>query len=238
MSQPRIPPFHAVPLRARSDGWTPLRQAEFIGHLAETRSVAKAARAVGMARETAYRLRTRPFSESFCAAWDAALGRPLDSALLASPSALIQPNRKVTLPALAWRIESGVWSVILRRGKYAGVRQKPDNSAVLAAASRLGLLSRTPLHRADHSGPGLFSKPGIGVASDGISPSQPNGQTVAIQSRASSTVRPNKQRNPNPANMYNQDQVKWRSCSSGERMADYAAAHRTTHHVGECSCRG
>lgn len=34
---PRIPLFHAVPTRVCADGWTPLRQAEFIGHLAETR---------------------------------------------------------------------------------------------------------------------------------------------------------------------------------------------------------
>ena len=47
----RVPPFLPVPLRARADGWTPERQARFIGLLAETGSVVEAARAVGMSRE-------------------------------------------------------------------------------------------------------------------------------------------------------------------------------------------
>ena len=47
-----MPAFVPVPLRTRSDGWTPLKQAEFLGYLAETRSVAEAARRVNMARET------------------------------------------------------------------------------------------------------------------------------------------------------------------------------------------
>ncbi|MGB3740094.1 MAG: hypothetical protein WA948_12180, partial [Pontixanthobacter sp.] len=70
---PRIPQFHAVRVRIREDGWTPQRQAKFIGYLAQTGSVTDAARLVGMARETAYRLRTREWSESFCSAWDAAM---------------------------------------------------------------------------------------------------------------------------------------------------------------------
>ena len=143
-AQPRtparyIPPFHAVPLRARADGWTPLRQAEFIGHLAETRSVAGAARAVGMARETAYRLRGRAGGEGFDAAWDAALARTATAAgrarLLAALETArdaIKPSRKVTLRQLEWRVESGIWQVILRGGRYAGVRRKADNSALLA----------------------------------------------------------------------------------------------------------
>ena len=53
----RVPPFLPVPLRARADGWTPERQARFIGLLAETGSVAEAARRVGMGRESAWRLR-------------------------------------------------------------------------------------------------------------------------------------------------------------------------------------
>jgi hypothetical protein len=71
IARPRaIPLFHAVPVRDRHDGWTPRRQAAFIGHLAETRSVSEAARRVEMARESAYQLRRRPGAGSFCAAWD------------------------------------------------------------------------------------------------------------------------------------------------------------------------
>lgn len=162
----RIPPFHAVPGRSRSDGWTPLKQAEFIGELAETRSVAEAALRVGMARETAYRLRRRKWSASFCAAWDAALGRPprtfepkvagagqmvarleklgvrgraLGLAPLAtSLSSGTQQPGKVTLDELRWRWETGLWSVILRRGKYAGVIRRADDSALLQAVALTG----------------------------------------------------------------------------------------------------
>jgi hypothetical protein len=169
----RIPPFHAVPGRARADGWTPLKQAEFIGELAETRSVAEAARRVGMTRETAYRLRQRKWSASFCAAWDAAMERPpmasrrkfagagLMAARLAKlglggralamaardapPEGRTQADGtqadgtqidgtgsapKVTLAELQWRLETGLWSVILRRGTYAGVINKADDSAL------------------------------------------------------------------------------------------------------------
>ena len=56
----RVPPFLPVPLRARADGWTGERQARFVGKLAETGCVSAAARAVGMSRLSAYRLRARP----------------------------------------------------------------------------------------------------------------------------------------------------------------------------------
>jgi hypothetical protein len=65
--------FHPVPLRTRHDGWTPDRQRAFISQIRLTGSVDAAARAVGMCRETAYRLRRRPGAESVAAAWDAAL---------------------------------------------------------------------------------------------------------------------------------------------------------------------
>src|SRR5688572_25963890 len=71
--RPRLPAFHPVPVRTRADGWTPVRQAEFIGMLAETGSVSAAAEFVGMTRETAYRLRRKPGAEEFARAWDVAL---------------------------------------------------------------------------------------------------------------------------------------------------------------------
>ena len=75
----RVPAFTPVPLRFRADGWTPLRQAAFLGALAETWSVAAAARAAGMSRESAYRLREKPGAESFAAAWDAILAQRPES---------------------------------------------------------------------------------------------------------------------------------------------------------------
>ena len=127
-----IPPFYPVPVRERRDGWTAQRQADFIGHLAETRSVTAAARRVQMARETAYRLRQRPWSESFRAAWDAALGKAPEC-----PS----ERRKVTTAELQWRLDSGLWAIRMFRGKFVGASQKPDDSALY------GLLARYSRHK-------------------------------------------------------------------------------------------
>ena len=145
----RIPPFHTVPSRLRCDGWTALKQAEFIGHLAETGSVREAASRVGMARETAYRLRRREGAESFVAAWDAALARGRGKAAPPVPAIVWppvrppvtgqerpKPKRKVTLPELLWRMDTGIWRLKLRHGRYIGVSQKADNSAVLEILRR------------------------------------------------------------------------------------------------------
>ncbi|NVE95932.1 hypothetical protein [Altererythrobacter lutimaris] len=66
-------PDSALPYAQRHDGWTPAKQAEFLHALAETHSVAKAARAVGMSRQSAYGLRARLKGEPFDFAWGAAL---------------------------------------------------------------------------------------------------------------------------------------------------------------------
>jgi hypothetical protein len=57
----------------RRDGWTAARQLTFLSELARTHKVAKAARAAGMSRESAYRLRARDPHGLFAAAWDRAL---------------------------------------------------------------------------------------------------------------------------------------------------------------------
>lgn len=72
--------FTPVPqTRIRSDGWSPLVQRRFIHALSVMGSVGAAARAAGMGRVSAYRLRERAIrlgggAESFAAAWDAAIG--------------------------------------------------------------------------------------------------------------------------------------------------------------------
>ena len=69
------PLFTPVPLaRARSDGWHPDVQRNFVRALSVMGSVGPAARAVCMSRASAYRLRERPGAEGFAAAWDIALG--------------------------------------------------------------------------------------------------------------------------------------------------------------------
>ena len=52
-----LPTFDSVPVKYRHDGWTPARQKAFIGALADTGSVSRAARYVNMSPEGAYYLR-------------------------------------------------------------------------------------------------------------------------------------------------------------------------------------
>lgn len=61
--------------RIRRDGWTPDRQLRFLQMLGRTRSVTKAAAAVRMSRESAYRLRGRLKGELFALAWDSVMTR-------------------------------------------------------------------------------------------------------------------------------------------------------------------
>jgi hypothetical protein len=84
---PHLPAFTPVPVRARRDGWTEERQRLFIRALAQSPCIEAAARAAGMSRESAYRLRRREGAGSFAAAWD--------SILAARP-------RGTTSPALVW----------------------------------------------------------------------------------------------------------------------------------------
>lgn len=119
---PRVPPFYPVPTRVRRDGWTIARQAEFLGMLAETGSVLGACEAVGMSRNSAYRLRARPKAESFAAAWDAALGAPV---------------RKVTVTDVAFLAYHGLVRPVMFRGKYRGATHTPDTSALMRLVKRL-----------------------------------------------------------------------------------------------------
>lgn len=62
--------------RIRRDGWTPERQLAFLDALAGTRNVTKAARAAGMSRESAHRLRDRCEDGLFALLWDRILAPP------------------------------------------------------------------------------------------------------------------------------------------------------------------
>jgi hypothetical protein len=66
--------YRWVPVRRRPryDGWTEEKQRRFIEVLADTGIVTAAARAVGMSRESAGRLRRSPHGAAFARAWDAA----------------------------------------------------------------------------------------------------------------------------------------------------------------------
>jgi hypothetical protein len=118
----RIPAFVPVPLRARVDGWTPARQAAFLGYLAETGSVQHAAARVGMSRETAYRLRTKPHAESFNAAWDGVL-RALAGGSIHAP-------RKVTLHELEQRAMFGLLRPLMYRRRFVSTAKIADPAAL------------------------------------------------------------------------------------------------------------
>ena len=55
--------------------WSPSKMAEFLRLLAATHSVSAAARAVGMSRQSAYKLRSRLKGTAFDAAWDEAFSQ-------------------------------------------------------------------------------------------------------------------------------------------------------------------
>ena len=66
--------YRWVPVRRRprTDGWTEEKMRRFIETLADTGQVGLAAKAVGMSRESAYKLRRAPHAAAFARAWDAA----------------------------------------------------------------------------------------------------------------------------------------------------------------------
>ena len=82
--------------RPRANGWTADRQRLFIATLADTGSVAEAARTAGITARSAYRLRSDPRGAAFARAWEAALmtaaGRltavAFDRAFIGSPRRL------------------------------------------------------------------------------------------------------------------------------------------------------
>jgi hypothetical protein len=131
----RVPAFVPVPLRGRADGWTAARQARFLGALTETRSVLAVARKVGMARETAYRLRRRQGAESFAAAWDAALGRMAGGGVTGA-------RRKVTVEERMARALFGLVKPVMYGGRHVATVEKPDNRALLAHLARIDRAAR------------------------------------------------------------------------------------------------
>lgn len=135
--------FDPVPLRARRDGWTVERQRAFIAVLFAERSVQAAATAVGMSRESAYRLRARPGAASFAAAWDAAL----------APRACYTTSQSL----LVHRAFYGTCKPIMHRGEQVGTLVRPDNAALLKLSARFDRLSQ-PGRRRGQTEPGGSSR--------------------------------------------------------------------------------
>ncbi|WP_310474950.1 hypothetical protein [Sandarakinorhabdus sp.] len=97
------------------NSWTPERQQRFLEYLADTGSVAAAARAVGMARQSAYRWRRHPDAGAFASAWDAALA---------------DAGGRIESLALE-RLVDGEEEVIERDGVVIAVRRKPCDVRLL-----------------------------------------------------------------------------------------------------------
>lgn len=112
--------FAPVPTRkARHDGWTPLRQRQFIAALAAMGVVDRAAKAVGMSGASAYNLRKRPGAEGFAAAWDAAL----------------QEGRDRAFDVAMDRATRGYLTPRYYAGRFVGTTHRLDNRMILAALS-------------------------------------------------------------------------------------------------------
>lgn len=129
----RPPFFHTVPLRERRDGWSEGRQCMFLAQLYVTGSVTAAARAVGLTRASAYRLRGRADAESFAHAWDTVLTPPGTGRC----DPLRSDFRKVTNSALIRQAETGLIQPVLYRGSMTTIRRKADNSALFRLLRRL-----------------------------------------------------------------------------------------------------
>jgi len=111
---------------SRHDGWTAPRRVRFLDALARHGNVRVAAGAVGLAHQTAYRLRRR--DATFAAGWDAAL-------VLA---------RDVAEQVLAERAIHGVEEIVFYRGEEVGRRRRFDARLLLAHLARLDARADDP----------------------------------------------------------------------------------------------
>jgi hypothetical protein len=110
--------FTPVPLlRKRANGWTAERQRRFVVALSVMGAVGPAARAVGMGRASAYRLRERAGAEGFAEAWDIALAMGGDAQFHAALDLAI----------------NGVTTVRVLRGGMVDVITSPDKKLMNAA---------------------------------------------------------------------------------------------------------
>lgn len=132
----RIPPFVPVPLRHRRDGWSAVRQGEFIGWLAQTGSVSEAAARVGASRESVYRRRRRAGAAWFAAAWDFAVMAPDSDDIPAFP--------KLTGWALVAAAHEGLVRVRMRGGRYVGCSLRPSDSALLRLLAQMDRAAPDP----------------------------------------------------------------------------------------------
>lgn len=111
---------------ARGNGWTAERQRSFCETLAECGSVDIAAKAVGMTRQTAYRLRRRAQGRSFALAWDAALK-------------LARSRLMTEVLSLA---SEGISETIIKDGEVVAERRRRDPRVLLTVIERIDRLEK------------------------------------------------------------------------------------------------
>jgi hypothetical protein len=131
--------FAPVPLRARRDDWTAERQRAYIQALSRGLRPGRAARALGLSRQTAYALRRHPGGESFAAAWDAAI-----IAARRRRFALREPSE--------WeRAIEGIPRPVRHRGRIVAVERRFDNAALQRLLGRVDrLLEKRGVARGDY----------------------------------------------------------------------------------------
>lgn len=130
--------FDWVPVRrkARLDGWSPEKQRLFIATLADTGSVTKAARAVGMSTKSAYELRRQPDAAGFAQAWASAIRQGM--------------NRLIDV-CLERALEGTEQPIYDREGRVIGHRVKHhERMAMFLLRAHMPELFRDA-HRADRS---------------------------------------------------------------------------------------
>jgi hypothetical protein len=103
--------------RKRGNGWSPIQQERFILALEVMGSVRPAARAVGMSRASAYKLRDRPDAESFARSWDLAL----------------EIGRQRQFDCAMDQAINGVTTIHVRRGGSVTVKGGPDMRLIHSA---------------------------------------------------------------------------------------------------------
>lgn len=109
--------FTPVPRRrARRRGWSEGRQRAFIFALSRCGSVARAARAVGMSRRSAYLLLDAEGADDFARAWDEAIDQGVG---------------RVRADALQ-RALGGVFVPVFRRGKIVRVEHRQSDALAIA----------------------------------------------------------------------------------------------------------
>jgi len=114
-SRTKHPIRRARPERCRRDGWTVERQLGFLAALLDAKSISSAAAAVGMSRESAYRLRERPNGALFAALWDRILQpefRPMSEGHIGS----LSDGRLMRVLGMQYRRERGDFGAIGSRG--------------------------------------------------------------------------------------------------------------------------